>query len=261
MKLHLPLALRSAILALFSFVGITTTANAEKICGNLKDEDGPSMLQVLKEISGYSRLVVCHCDEHVFAVSNSIHDIDYIYVYNNDKVTAITGNAWVDIYDCDRVVFRNNVSSELYSSDVTGVKALAGGGAITGSCDFYDIDYLLFDNNQATEGVGGAIDSDGKPVRIQNCGEVNFNENYAKIGGGAIGLYGHSKGWLGSQDHYLHITNCEDFVTFSDNEAGENGGAIHAKYAYINNNKGPVTFSGNKAGEYGIMAPGFETQH
>ena len=178
-------------------------------------------------------------------------DIDYLYVYNNSRESAVHGNPSIKIFDCDRVVFKNNESSEDYSADITGVQALAGGGAVTGSCNFYNIGDLIFSGNRATQGVGGAIDSDGDPVYIQSCGSITFKDNYAKKGGGAIGLYGNGKGWFGNNDHYLHLSYNTKAVTFSNNKTGEDGGAISARYAKIEGNKDSVVFSENRAGEYG----------
>ena len=178
-------------------------------------------------------------------------DIDYLYVYNNEGTSAINGNNSISIFDCDRVVFKNNESSEAYSYDITGVSALAGGGAITGSCNFYSIGDLIFSGNRATQGVGGAIDSDGNAVYIQSCGNVTFKDNCAKKGGGAIGLFGNGKGWFGNNDHYLHLSYNTKAVTFSNNRAGEDGGAISARYVKIEGNKGKVEFVGNIADGYG----------
>lgn len=245
MKLHLPLPLRTALLsALFTFVGFSSVAQGEKLCGNQSD-----VFIYSEGYTGYDSFVVCHSKSGIS--TKQISDVDYLYVYSNDAISAISGNRDISIYDCDRVVFRNNDSSELYSYDITGVSALAGGGAVTGSCNFYNIGDLIFSANRATQGVGGAIDSDGEPVYIQSCGSITFKDNYAKKGGGAIGLYGNGKGWFGNNDHYLHLSYNTKAVTFSNNKTGEDGGAISARYVKIEGNKGKVEFVGNIAGGYG----------
>lgn len=257
MKLHLPLLLRKILLSAFvSFVGISSSANAEKICGLLIDEKDNPFRQPISQRENYAgndRLTVCHCDTGgIYSLRVNIYDIGYVLVYNNEDTSAISeGTYGLKIYDCPRVVFKDNESSDEYTYDITGVSALAGGGAISGTCDFYNIEDLIFSGNRATQGVGGAIDSDGGPVSIYNCNNVIFTNNYAKIGGGAIGLYGHGKGWFGSYYHYLTISAISESIKFSNNRAGEDGGAIHARYAYINGNKGKIVFAGNEAGEYG----------
>lgn len=252
MKLHLPLPLRTALLsAVVSLVGMSSSASGEKICGFQIDVPfGPASRQ--ENYTGYDSLVVCHCDKGGISDSNVyIYDNYYVYVYQNKNTSALGSTYVLKIYDCDRIVFKNNESSEDYSSDVTGVTALAGGGAVTSSCNFYSIGDLIFSGNRATQGVGGAIDSDGDSVYIQSCGNVMFKDNWAKKGGGAIGLFGHSKGWFGSNNHYLHLSYNTQAVTFSNNRAGEDGGAISARYVKIEGNKGKVEFVGNIAGGYG----------
>ena len=251
MKLHLPLSLRSIILSAFvSYASCTSSAYAEKICGYQIQDDNSSTSQYVDSITGESQLIVCHCDEGG-PVTLKISDIGYMYVHNNDEVSAIRGNLSLEISDCNKVVFKNNESSELYTQDITGVKALAGGGAITGACTLRYIRDLSFIGNSATEGVGGAIDSDGHPVYILNCGDVQFEDNYAKQGGGAIGLFSNGKGWFGNNSHYLGISNNSGTVTFAENTTDANGGAVHARCAYFEYNEGPLIFTGNKAEEYG----------
>lgn len=246
MKLHLPLPLRTALLsALLPVVGFSSVAYGEKLCGNQSDE----FIINSEGFIGYDSFVVCHRTSGISTIKMS--DIDYLYVYNNEGTSAIHGNNVISMFDCDRVVFKNNESSEDYTYDITGVSALAGGGAITGLCKFYSIGDLIFSGNRATQGVGGAIDSDGDPVYIQSCGNVTFKDNCAKKGGGAIGLFGNGKGWVGSHEHFLHLSYNTKAVTFSNNRAGEDGGAISARYAKIEWNKGKVEFVGNIADGYG----------
>ncbi len=250
MKLHLPLPLRTALLsAVVSFVAFSTVAQGEKICGHQSEAGKPASGE--GNYTGYESLVICHCgDGGIWTNSIDLSTNDYIYVYNNEDVSAINGNSLV-IYDCNRVVFRNNQSLEDYTYDITGMSALAGGGAVSAGCEFSYINDLVFFGNKATMGVGGAIDSDGRAVYIHNCGKVIFSCNFAKLGGGAIGLYDHWKGWGGVHKNYLQISKNSKDVTFSDNKSGASGGAIAAKYVYIEWNKGSVLFSGNTAEEYG----------
>lgn len=227
------------------------SASAEVICGKDNESIGATVNVASAKYSDYGSLVVCHNDKGgVHANNITISDVDYMLVYKNDKASALSCTFTLRINDCSSVIFRNNISTEEYTSDVTGVKALAGGGAISSGCEFQNVDHLFFSGNQATKGVGGAIDGDGSYVSILNCKEVTFKDNYAKIGGGAIGLYGHSKGWFGEHNHWFQIRYA-DSVSFYDNRAGEIGGAIHAKYLYLNDNKGTIVFSGNTAENYG----------
>ncbi len=179
---------------------------------------------------------------------------------------AIWGMAGVQIKNNSEVAFSGN-----------STKGLGGAIWVQGYIQLLDNEYVTFSNNSASKG-GGAIGVSGSPITLSNNGVVTFSGNAATNNGGAIyaatkvitisdnkhiSFYKNFVTYTGTNDLYggggairagntLALRNNET-VTFSENTATLNGGAICGDYYVSLYDNGTVTFSGNLAKNGGAI--------
>ncbi len=170
MKLHLPLILRSVLLAACA-ISCTTLSLAEDFIAPkptdsliIEDRSGGGPYSASSHITGWE----------------TVRFRDNYAELNSDSFYAVGGAISCDdlvVSDCGTVEFTNNYVKNSES---------AGGGAFSGSSLFRNCETVRFQGNYAEAGTsefddvyGGAIYSNGKLV-FSNCGTIEFTGNYTQ---------------------------------------------------------------------------------
>ena len=206
-----------------------------------------------------------------------------IYSSNNSHVT-FTGNSNVmfnnnapgqfinyggTVY-CEHssVIFQDNSTVAFHNN--TGYN----GGAILSQCNsviiFEDNTIVMFNNNKA-HNSGGTLFADSGSVTIKDNSTVTFNNNKATQYGGAV-YYEHHQSMFGGNSIITFIGNEAtgggaiyansiilflEFakVTFKNNTANQNGGAIYCEQSqtFLLGGNSTTTFSDNKARDGGAV--------
>ena len=135
---------------------------------------------------------------------------------------AIDSNGNVTIADNAQVVFQRN-------------HAKIFGGAITSGHGITIAGSVQLTNNSASQGSGGAIDTDGN-MTIANNAEVIFQGNHAKLLGGAI-----------TSGPHTIIAGSVQFI----NNSADQGGAIISVGSLTIADNAQVVFQGNQAESVG----------
>lgn len=178
-----------------------------------------------------------------FTVGTVSYALGAIYALDSGSVGMLGGD--FTLTNSGTLTLKNNKADGVTNS------AIGTGGAIssTGKIDITNTGSLTFDGNEATGtgGFGGAIAA-VENITISGNGTHTFSSNKATTNGGAIF----------SQSGHVSITSGAGSATFNGNQAGtaglnaSGGGAIYASQVTLNKTGGGnITFTNNKAGEFG----------
>jgi predicted outer membrane repeat protein len=177
------------------------------------------------------------------------------FTFTNSGALAFSGNS-IDNAAFGGAIFAGNTLAFTNSGTVTFSGNLAGGGGAIAANGGFTFDNTggtaSFSNNQAPvgDGFGGAIYDSNGPITFSNSngGTLTFSQNAAATNGGAINAGG---------SLMLSNTDGNSTVTFSGNVAGVgsgepgSGGAIWAAGTLTLNNSETLAFDSNAAGQDG----------
>ena len=216
--------------------------------------EGGAILSKLSSISFKENSTTEFTNNTAYMNGGAIYSQDSPISFEENSTTKFTNNTALDhggaIYSLDTFYADNEVLYTIFISLYDGsipfaefeelvFKAISNFDKYHGSVSFEDNSTIEFTNN--TGKYGGAISSSSCPISFRSISSTNFNNNVAKVDGGAILI---DFSLLSSKD-YSHI----EF----NNNAATRGGAIWSIDDSIISFEGFSTtvFSNNNAKGYG----------
>ena len=241
MKLHVPLMLRSALLACACVV--PAMADVVTIPGIDANEGIFSVID-----QGDVRLGGLVCITHDGSVT----------IEDNNSFTANSGGPAISINHASpasvTMLVRGN--GELSFANKSNPRAY--GGAIH-NYSGYQVGPMLFDDNGKISFVGnsaacgGAIWSHNMGITFSGNGDVLFEGNESKREIVGAYLYAGEGGAIYCSYRDL-VFSANDSVTFSNNSGGGDGGAVYTGQLHIQNTANTVLFTSNHSGISGGAA-------
>ena len=215
----------------------------------------------------YGAAIYCSNNSHIKFTGNS-------YVMFNNNAAGQSINFGGTVYcEYSSLIFEDNSTVAFHNN--TGYN----GGAILSQYNsviiFEDTSTVMFNNNKA-HNSGGALFAESGTVTIKDNSTVTFNSNKASLNGGAMYCKHHQSMFGGNSvimfsgneatdggAIYSIGSNSESIIsffefaklTFKNNTANQNGGAMYCGYHQIVmfGGNSMVTFSGNNAKDGGVF--------